>query len=78
MFALRSFGDASIGFTAGNGREGAGDIDLLRDGVELNDDRRLGVNTGGFIGSGSDIGVPGADGVGEAIGCDKSVRCCER
>ena len=55
-----------MGLTAGSGSDGAGDIDLRSEGDELNDDRRLGVRTGGFIGSGSDIGVPGAEGTGDA------------
>ena len=72
MLALRTeaewciFGEDSMGLTAGSGSDGAGDIDLRSEGDELNDDRRLGVSTGGFIGRGSDIGVPGAEGTGEA------------
>ena len=50
---------------AGRGREGAGETDLLIDGDELKDERRLGVKAGGFIGKGNDIGVPGAEGVGD-------------
>ncbi len=68
-----TFGDASIGLTAGSGRDGAGDTDR-RD--ELNDDRRLGVSAGGFIGIGSDTGVPGADGVGEPTASDDASAMC--
>ena len=61
-------GECSIGRTAGKGIEGAGEADLRTDGEEAKDERRLCVNTGGFIGSAKDVGVPGidADGAGEA------------
>ena len=56
--------------TAGSGSEGAGDGDLRRDGEELKDERRDCVRAGGFIGNASELGVPGADGSGEAIVSD--------
>jgi len=58
----RGFGDASIGMTAGRGIEGAGETDLL----EEKDDLLLWLMTlGGFIGN-MEVGVPGADGIGES------------
>jgi hypothetical protein len=58
------FGDASIGMTAGSGIDGAGETDRL----DENEDLRLWLMTlGGFIGSATDVGVPGADGTGEPI-----------
>lgn len=55
-------GDASIGMTAGRGKDGAGEADRR----EENEDRLLWLTTlGGFIGSASDVGVPGADGIGD-------------
>lgn len=61
-----------MGLTAGRGRDGAGETDLLIEGEELKEERRLGVRAGGFMGSGKDIGVPGAEGVGEAIASDEA------
>jgi hypothetical protein len=59
------FGDASIGITAGSGIDGAGETERLED---EKDDRRLWEMTlGGFIGSATDVGVPGAEGTGEPI-----------
>ena len=56
------FGDASIGMTAGKGMDGAGETERL----EEKDDLLLWLITlGGFIGSATDVGVPGADGTGE-------------
>lgn len=55
-------GENSIGLTAGSGIEGAGDVDLRE---ELNELRRLGVRSGGFIGRAKVFGVPGVDGTGE-------------
>ncbi len=50
--------------TAGRGRDGAGDTDRL----EENEDRRLWLTTlGGFIGSATDWGVPGAERTGDPI-----------
>jgi len=57
------FGDGSMGITAGKGIDGAGDTERR----EENDDLRLWLMTlGGFMGSATDVGVPGADGTGEA------------
>jgi hypothetical protein len=64
-------GEASMGITAGNGKEGAGEADLRIDiaGEDApNDDRRLWLITlGGFIGIAIDVGVPGHEGTGEPI-----------
>jgi hypothetical protein len=60
-------GEKSIGFTAGSGSAGDGDVDRRRDGEELKELRRLAVSIGGFIGSENDVGVPGVDGAGDAI-----------
>lgn len=58
-------GDASMGITAGRGIDGAGETER-RD--EENDDLRLWLMTlGGFIGSATEVGVPGADGTGDPI-----------
>ena len=77
-FALRTstpklpdtLGEAD-GITAGSGIEGLGDTDRLTEVpppiCEPKDDRRLCEVGGGFIGSASDCGVPGADGAGEPI-----------
>ena len=61
-------GEFSIGRTAGSGMDGAGDADLLIDGDEPKEERRLCDIAGGFIGKAKDIGVPGieGDGAGEA------------
>src|ERR1700712_4234949 len=68
------FGEGSIGMTAGNGNEGAGETDLR----EEIDDRLLWLTTlGGFMGSGPDVGVPGAEGTGdpmEAFGVSAAAR----
>lgn len=71
------FGDASIGITAGSGIEGAGETDRRE---EEKDDRRLWLTTlGGFIGSATEVGVPGADGAGEPTDAFGSVtESCER
>lgn len=58
------FGEA-VGMTAGRGIDGLGETDRRIDCAEPNEDRRLCVVGGGFIGSASDCGVPGADGLGE-------------
>lgn len=63
-------GEDSIGLTAGRGRDGAGETDLLNEGDELNEERRLCENAGGFIGNGREVGVPGAEGLGEAMARD--------
>lgn len=58
------FGEASMDMTAGSGSEGAGEADRR----EENEDRRLWLTTlGGFMGSGNEVGVPGADGTGDPI-----------
>lgn len=59
------FGDFSIGRTAGKGIDGAGDADRRMAGDEPNEERRLWVIAGGFIGSASDVGVPGIEGAGD-------------
>ena len=64
--ALR-LGEEISARTAGRGKEGAGDDDRLNDGEEPNEDLRLPVMTGGSIGRGVVIGVPGFEGAGEAI-----------
>ncbi len=66
--------------TAGSGIEGAGEADLLTDGEEPNEDRRLWlIALGGFIGRASVVGVPGADGAGDAPPCEEvSVDNCDR
>lgn len=56
-------GECSMGRTAGSGMEGAGDADLPTEG-DPNDERRLCVYAGGFIGKAKELGVPGTDGVG--------------
>jgi hypothetical protein len=62
MLGACGLGEASIGITAGSGIDGAGDTDRR----EEKDDRRLWLMTlGGFIGKATDVGVPGADGIGE-------------
>jgi hypothetical protein len=66
-----------MGFTAGRGIDGAGDVDLRRDGDELNDERRLCAITGGFIGRDNEVGVPGVEGIGDAR-ADVSLTNCGR
>lgn len=66
MLPMRyGLGDFSIGSTAGKGMDGAGDADRRIAGDEPNEERRLWENAGGFIGSASDVGVPGIDGAGD-------------
>ena len=66
-------GDVSIGMTAGSGSDGAGDTDLREEKEDLLLwDTAL---VGGFIGRGCDVGVPGAEGIGDAI---TSTDSCER
>ena len=57
-------GEFSMGLTAGNGIDGAGEADRLIDGEDPNDERRLCEMVGGFIGSANEVGVPGIEGVG--------------
>jgi len=76
------FGD-SIGMTAGSGKDGAGETDLLIDiaGDEApKDDRLLWLTTlGGFIGSAMDVGVPGQEGPGDPIALfEDSLWSCAR
>ena len=67
MAAFR-LGEDISGRTAGSGSEGAGDADLLKEGDEPKEDRRLVVIAGGgSIGRGVVNGVPGLDGAGDAI-----------
>lgn len=65
--AAFKLGEDSSGRTAGRGSEGAGEADLLTDGEDPKDDRLLVAMTGGSIGRGVVIGVPGFDGAGEAM-----------
>lgn len=66
MLPIRyGLGDFSIGRTAGKGIDGAGDADRRTEGEEPNDERRLCEISGGFIGSASDVGVPGIEGAGD-------------
>lgn len=59
------FGELSIGRTAGKGIEGAGDAERRMEGDEPNEERRLCEMAGGFMGSASEVGVPGIDGAGD-------------
>jgi hypothetical protein len=63
----RRFGDDdSSGFTAGKGREAAGEADLRIEGEDPKEERRLCDTRGGSIGRVvAVIGVPGVDGTGE-------------
>ena len=60
----KGFGEFSIGRTAGSGSEGAGEADLRNEGDDPNEERRLCVSGGGFIGKAKEVGVPGIEGVG--------------
>ena len=67
-----------MGSTAGKGIDGAGEADLRTEGDDPNDDRRLCEIAGGFIGSASDVGVPGIDGAGDPGARDidaSAIRC---
>lgn len=64
------FGEFSIGLTAGNGSDGAGDADRRIDGDDPKEDRRLCEYAGGFIGRARDVGVPGMEGPGDAGASD--------
>jgi len=74
------FGDFAIGRTAGKGIDGAGEADLRMAGDEPNEERRLCEMAGGFIGSASDVGVPGIDCAGDpgAIEGVSAARCPRR
>ena len=79
VLALRlkfGFGEFSIGLTAGNGIEGAGDADRRTTGEDPKDDRRL-CAAGGFIGFSED-GVPGIEGngAGDPGACSTSGVIC--
>lgn len=65
-------GELSIGLTAGNGIDGAGDADRLIEADDPNDERRLCEIAGGFIGSANEVGVPGIDGAGEVGATDNA------
>ena len=70
LFEMGAFGEGSMDITAGRGIEGAGDTDLL----EEKDDRRLWLTMlGGFMGSGNEVGVPGAEGTGEPMDAPESI-----
>lgn len=60
-------GEEISGRTAGNGSDGAGDADLRTAGDDPNDERLLDIVSGGSIGRGVVMGVPGLEGAGEAI-----------
>jgi len=64
--------------TAGRGKDSAGDVERRIDGDDAapNDDRRL--CDGGFIGRGSEVGVPGAEGSGDPAACEKLSPSCAR
>ena len=69
-----------MGSTAGKGIDGAGEADLRTEGDEPNDERRLCEMAGGFIGSASDVGVPGIEGAGDpgATDNESAARCPPR
>lgn len=67
-----TFGEKSIGLTAGRGKAGDGDVDRRIEGEELKELRRLTARIGGFIGRENPVGVPGVDGAGDAIAVAKS------
>jgi hypothetical protein len=75
-------GEASIGITAGNGIDGAGDterrIDIAGEAAPKEDLLLWLIVLGGFIGNANDVGVPGQDGTGEPIFVFDSVDICER
>lgn len=65
------FGDASIGMTAGRGRDGAGEadlrIDMAGEAAPKEDLRLWLIVLGGFIGRARDVGVPGHEGIGDPM-----------
>jgi hypothetical protein len=69
------------GLTAGSGNAGEGEADLRNAEMEdcagepEKDDRRLEENGGGFIGSETEVGVPGAEEVGDSVAMS---TCVER
>ena len=74
FFTPRPFtlGEKSIGFTAGRGSAGEGEVDLRIEGEEPNELRRLAASIGGFMGRENEVGVPGVEGAGEAITAEES------
>lgn len=68
---MYGFGDASMGMTAGNGSEGAGDadlrIDIAGDAAPKEDLRLWLMVLGGFMGRAREVGVPGQEGTGDPI-----------
>lgn len=59
-----------MGITAGRGSAGAGEAERR----DENEDLRLWLTTlGGFMGSGNDVGVPGAEGPGEPTEVAESI-----
>lgn len=57
----------AAGITAGKGIEGLGETERRMDCAETepNEERRLCVVCGGFMGRANDCGVPGAEGAGD-------------
>lgn len=68
---LYGLGDASIGMTAGRGRDGAGEtdrrMDIAGEAAPKEDLRLWLIVLGGFIGKARDVGVPGQEGTGDPI-----------
>lgn len=80
---MYGLGDASIGITAGRGRDGAGEterrIDIAGDAAPKEDLRLWLMVLGGFIGRARDVGVPGQEGTGDPMAFeDVSVANCAR
>ena len=67
-------GEFSIGLTAGNGSDGAGDADRRIDADEPKEDRRLCEYAGGFMGRADEVGVPGIEGAGDAGAADSGTN----
>lgn len=63
-------GEFSIGRTAGNGIDGAGEAERRMEGEDPKEERRLWEMIGGFIGSAKEVGVPGMEGEGDAGASD--------
>src|SRR5438046_2290245 len=78
---LYGLGDASIGMTAGSGRDGAGEterrIDIAGDAAPNEDLRLWLIVLGGFIGRAREVGVPGQEGTGDpmALGAGSAAIC---
>jgi hypothetical protein len=77
------FGEASIGITAGSGRDGAGEtdrrIDTAGEAAPKEDLLLWLIVLGGFIGNAEEVGVPGHEGVGDPIAVPScSVCSCGR